>query len=196
MPYGKEVIAIIISYILGCFSTGYYLVRLRTGRDIRRLGSGSTGGRNVGRITGTAGLVLTVFIDIGKGMLAVGAAIYFGLMPWGVMLVLLAVVVGHIWPAQLRFHGGKGIATAYGALLLYDPVIALIVLGLCIGIFVLSRNSTLSGLVAVTVLPLLPLVLGRSAISVMGLLVLAFLILQAHRKNIRRGGELWRHNHL
>ena len=59
------------AYLLGCFATGYYLVRARTGRDIREIESGSTGTSNVGRVLGKSGYLLTVLGDMAKGALAV-----------------------------------------------------------------------------------------------------------------------------
>ena len=63
------------SYVLGCYSTGYYLVRKRTGQDIRELGSGSTGARNAGRALGRSGFLLTMAGDLAKGGLAVWLAL-------------------------------------------------------------------------------------------------------------------------
>jgi acyl phosphate:glycerol-3-phosphate acyltransferase len=106
------------AYALGCFTTGYYLVRWRTGRDIREVGSGSVGARNVGRLLGWRGFLATVLGDFGKGALAVWAARQFTTDDRLVALAMPAVVAGHLWPAQLRFRGGKGMAAALGALLI------------------------------------------------------------------------------
>ncbi len=62
------------AYVLGCFTTGYYLVRVCTGRDIRDEGSGSVGAKNVGRLLGWTGFIVTVFGDVAKGSFAVWAA--------------------------------------------------------------------------------------------------------------------------
>src|ERR1035441_2499722 len=62
------------AYALGCFTTGYYLVRWRTGQDVREVGSGSVGARNVGRLLGRQGFLATMLCDFGKGMLAVWGA--------------------------------------------------------------------------------------------------------------------------
>jgi len=105
------------AYSLGCLTTGYYLVRTRTGQDLRALGSGSVGARNVGRLLGWRGFVLTVLGDFCKGALAVWAARHFTTDDRLVLLAMLAVVAGHVWPAQLHFQGGKGMATTLGALL-------------------------------------------------------------------------------
>ncbi len=104
-----------LAYGLGCLSTGYYLVRWRTGKDIRTLGSRSTGATNVGRTLGTAGFILTVMGDVGKGVLAVGIPLLAGLSATAGAICALAVTLGHIFPAQLRFSGGKGVAVALGA---------------------------------------------------------------------------------
>src|SRR6266511_3032112 len=120
VPYAKETLMLLVGYALGCFTSGYYLVRWRTGDDIRLIGSGSVGATNVGRVLGRPGFLLTVLGDFFKGLFAVWLARYFQLKPTGVMLVMIAVSAGHIWPVQLWFRGGKGVATSLGALMMFD----------------------------------------------------------------------------
>src|SRR3954471_11257483 len=100
----------VIGYALGCFNTGYYLVRWKTGQDIRQIGSGSCGARNVGRIVGRNGFLLTVAGDVLKGILAIAFAEVCIGGELAKLVALIAVVVGHVWPIQLKFHGGKGVA--------------------------------------------------------------------------------------
>lgn len=108
---------LLIAYVLGCLNAGYYWVRYRTSIDIRDLGSGNAGARNVGRVLGSSGFATVFVLDALKGVLAVMLGIYFGSV-WPVPgLNALAVVLGHVFPMQLGFRGGKGIATALGALL-------------------------------------------------------------------------------
>lgn len=185
MLYGKEIIVILAGYTLGCFSTGYYFVRFRTGEDIRNLGSGSVGARNVGRTFGASGFVITLLGDLAKGAIAVGIAFYFGIEPWGVMLVMAAVVMGHIWPVQLGFRGGKGLATALGALLVFDYQLVIVLIMLAGLMLALVRRFTLSGLVVVALTPGVAAVMGRPRTSVFGITALVLLILFAHRTNIR-----------
>jgi glycerol-3-phosphate acyltransferase PlsY len=185
------VLLVIASYALGCFTAAYYLVRLRTGPDIRTLGSGTVGARNAGRTLGRAGFAATFAIDVAKGAMAVGAAQALGVTPWAVMLAAIAVVAGHIWPAQLGFHGGKGLATALGAMLVYDyrTVLAVVILGLLI--YIALRKLTLSLLAAITLTPAAAFGLGWPPVTSIGLLVLAALLVLAHRKNLRAQlGEL------
>jgi glycerol-3-phosphate acyltransferase PlsY len=182
---------VLASYLLGCFTAAYYLVRLRTGQDIRALGSGTVGARNAGRTLGRAGFIATFALDVAKGALAVGAALVLGVAPWAVMLAGIAVVAGHIWPAQLGFHGGKGLATALGAMLVYDYRVVVVVLILGLLIYVILRKVTLSLLAAIALMPAALFGLGWPAISWAGLFVLAALIIFAHRKNLRAQlGEL------
>lgn len=172
------------AYLLGCIATGYYLVRHRLGEDMRELGSGSVGARNVGRILGKTGFLITLICDFGKGGLAVWAARHFTTDERIVAVAMVAVVAGHIWPAQLRFHGGKGMATSLGALLVFDSKLALIYCALFLGAFVLQWRTVLPGLFALICLPLVALFLGQDRIQVVLITVMSGLVLVAHRKNI------------
>ena len=176
---------LLASYLLGCFTAGYYWVRWRTGLDIRERGSGSVGARNVGRLLGAPGFIATLLLDLGKGALVVGMALYFGLRQELVIAAMLAVVVGHNWPMQLRFHGGKGIATSLGALLAYDSFSLVILVGLFLPFLALLRNFTMSGLLAFALSPLIAFLCGVENMEVVATSLLAILVLVSHRKNIR-----------
>ncbi|HET9224436.1 MAG TPA: glycerol-3-phosphate acyltransferase [Roseiflexaceae bacterium] len=178
------VLLVLACYALGCFTAAYYLVHLRTGQDIRTMGSGTVGARNAGRTLGRAGFAVTFAIDVAKGALAVGVAQALGVPPWAVMLAAIAVVAGHIWPAQLGFHGGKGLATALGAMLVYDYRVVVVVVILGLLMYAIFRKVTLSLLAAMALTPVMLFALGWPAITWIGLLVLAALIILAHRKNL------------
>lgn len=185
MPYAKEIILIFGSYALGCFTTGYYLVRLRTGKDVRSVGSGNVGTRNVGRVIGKLGLVITFLGDAGKGAVVVLAASYFGLEAWAVMLAIIAVVAGHIWPVQLNLRGGKGVATSLGALMVFDwQLVAVLIVVAGLG-FALMRRFTPSGLMAVLLAPVASFAAGQPLIVVLGVSSLTAIVLVAHRTDIR-----------
>ena len=184
LPYAKETLVILAGYSLGCFTSGYYLVRWRTGDDIRLLGSGSVGATNVSRVLGKPGFVLTVLCDFFKGLLAVWLAEYFRISPTSAVLTMIAVAGGHVWPAQLWFHGGKGVATSLGAVVMFDHVIAAIFAGMFLVLFALIRNFVLAGLLAFAITPLALFLLDFPLDSVFGLSALALLILIAHRRNI------------
>jgi len=184
LPYGKESLVILAGYVLGCFASGYYLVRWWTGQDVRLSGSGSVGATNVARILGRPGFFLTVLFDFSKGALAVWLADYFRINSVGVVLTMLAVVAGHIWPVQLWFRGGKGVAVGLGALMVYHYVIALTFTGLFLVLFAVLRNFVLAGLAAFAIVPLALFGMDFPLDSVFGLSAMGVLILIAHRRNI------------
>jgi glycerol-3-phosphate acyltransferase PlsY len=172
------------AYMLGCFATGYYLVRQRLGEDIRELGSGSVGARNVGRVLGKTGFLITLLCDFGKGGLAVWIARHFTTDERIVALAMVAVVLGHICPVQLRFHGGKGMATSLGALLVFNPKLTLLYCALFLIGFVLQWRTVLPALFALVCLPLGALLIDLDRIQVVLITVMSGLVLLAHRRNI------------
>jgi acyl phosphate:glycerol-3-phosphate acyltransferase len=174
-----------MAYLLGCFSTGYYITRLRTGQDIRQVGSGSTGGTNVGRLLGKRGFAVTMAGDLLKGAAAIGIARYMALRPWVTALVVLAVVAGHIVPIQLGFRGGKGLATALGAMLVLDYRLALVIVSLTGLAGALSRQFVLSLVVVIAATPALAAIVGHTPLEAASLVPVALLIMAAHRTNIR-----------
>ncbi len=173
-----------MAYAIGCFTTGYYLVRLRTGRDIRVTGSGSTGARNVGRILGKTGFFLTVLGDFGKGVLVVMLARKLAADDFSAAIAVAAVVAGHLWPVQLRFQGGKGVATSMGALLMFDYRIAFTTAGLFAAVFIFARKTLLPAMFAFVCLPWTCWFFTRNDLTTCAMTVLAATILFAHRKNL------------
>ncbi len=185
VPLNQAMAVFLGSYVLGCLATGYYLVRIWFGQDLRELGSGSTGAKNVRRFLGLGGFLLTLMGDIGKGAVAVWVVRYFTLDDRLAALAMLAVVLGHIWPFQLSFRGGKGMATSLGALLLFDFRLTLLSVGVLLALFCFLRRTVLSGLIAFALVPLLAkMIMGRQVWEVIALSLLAGMVLVAHRKNL------------
>ncbi len=179
-----SLLVVLVGYLLGSFNTGYYLVYYRTGFDIRARGSRSTGARNVSRVLGMPGFMLTLLGDAGKGALATWIAIQFGLGSLSVLLAIVAAVVGHIWPGQLGFRGGKGLATALGAGLVFDYLLVVVIAALAILMFAITKHFIVSGLAPFTLSPAVALGMGRDYVSVLGFGFIVLLILIAHRSNI------------
>jgi acyl phosphate:glycerol-3-phosphate acyltransferase len=172
------------AYFLGCFAIGYYLVRTRTGKDVREIGSGSTGARNVGRVLGKPGYVLTAIGDIGKGALAVWAVQEWTRNPRLAALAVVGVVAGHLWPVQLRFRGGKGIATSFGALLMFDYRVALTILVVFLIGFAVMRKTLLPAMFVYAILPLVDWCYNRNDLTAALMTGLAAIILFAHWRNL------------
>lgn len=175
---------ILIGYALGCLTTGYYLVRHQLGLDVRSSGSGVVGATNVGRLLKKEGFVLTLAGDFGKGVMALSLAKWNHCHdPW-LAFVLLAVVAGHIWPVQLGLKGGKGVATTFGGLMVYDPMLTLALTGVFVVIFLISGNRETGGLCSFLCLPVLALLAGKTPLVTAVCLALAMIVLWAHRANL------------
>jgi acyl phosphate:glycerol-3-phosphate acyltransferase len=183
-PMAEATFIALGTYLIGCLATGYYLVRTRLGRDVRELWSGNVGAKNVGRVLGPAGFVITLAGDGVKGTVAVWLVWHFTLDGRMAALAMLGVVMGHIWPLQLGFRGGKGMATSLGALLWFDFRLTMASLALLLCLLCLLRRSVVSGLIAFALIPLMAMMLGREAWEVVALSVLSGMVLIAHRRNL------------
>jgi len=138
-------IALLIAYLLGSIPAAYIITRLRTGKDVRRLGGGNVGARNVFAEVGKgAGIAVGIF-DVGKGAAAVAIAHWLLDAPQPFLLAAgLAVVAGHIWPIYLKFTGGNGLATSLGVLSVLMTRELLIALAITLVFLVATRNPVLS----------------------------------------------------
>jgi glycerol-3-phosphate acyltransferase PlsY len=196
----KNILVCVGAYFLGCVSIGYYLVRWRCGIDVRTIGSGTTGAFNVARIMKMPGFVITLTGDLLKGVLAMALARAFDLEPFTLMLVMIIVIVGHDFPMQLQFHGGNGLATGTGALLIFDPQLALaLAIVFCLSLPVLAILKTVVKLpiqyytpskLTVLLMPIMAIVLGREWWEVLGLGIIVAIILWTIRNNMRRLAKL------
>jgi glycerol-3-phosphate acyltransferase PlsY len=174
----------VFGYAVGCLNAGYYLVRARRGTDLRAVHSGNAGATNAGRVLGRGGFVAVLLLDAAKGVIA--AAIGQSLAGYaGAATGALASIAGHIWPAQLRFRGGKGIATTIGAFVVVEPLTVTIVVAIALSAYGISRRWSESGLATVLAAPLIAWGLGRppEALAVVG--AAAYVVLIAHRQDLR-----------
>jgi acyl phosphate:glycerol-3-phosphate acyltransferase len=174
------------AYGLGCFSTGYYLVCLQRGIDIRQTGSGSTGASNVGRVLGSAGFAMTFVGDFLKGVLAIVVANFTMGSLFGAGLAMVAVVTGHLFPLQLGGRGGKGIATAVGAIAACDFRLTLGLLSVFALLYLLTRQWLFCGMIVIVVAPCAASLMKLPGLFVLALAAVATLLVFAHRDNIRQ----------
>jgi glycerol-3-phosphate acyltransferase PlsY len=116
-------IVIIIGYFLGSIPTAYIVTRLKTGKDIRKLGGGNVGGLNTLKEVGLIPAIIVTLIDISKGA-AVVAITHWALRldrPY-VLLAAIATIIGHNWMVWLKFNGGKGMGASIGVLVIIMPI--------------------------------------------------------------------------
>jgi len=184
----RLVVVVAVSYLLGCAVAGYYLVRALRGGDVRLIGSGNAGARNVQRVHGRGIAAVTLLADAGKAALAVAVARLMLHADWAAPLALVMVIAGHVWPVQLGFRGGKGAASAAGGFLAMDPTAAAIALSVGLVLLLVTRRFTASGLAAVAVAPITLAVLQRGwAVTTLTAVAMA-IVLAAHtpRADARR----------
>ena len=176
---------ILFCYFLGCVSTGYYYVLLFTSADVRNTGSKSTGATNVGRILGKKGFIITLIIDILKGVLIALLCKYFQYDGIHSLLCIIALACGHIWPVQLNFRGGKGIAVVMGFIGVWNFYMFLVI-AVIVGIgYLILRKFTVSGLIGVLSIPFYGLINHYDFKIIFLLLLLTGIIYIAHLENLK-----------
>jgi glycerol-3-phosphate acyltransferase PlsY len=180
----REPLAILISYVIGCFPTGFLFVKIKIKKDIRTLKGGSTGARNVGRVLGTRWSLATFVLDTLKGVLALSISRYLEVVEWALVASILAVVVGHIWPPQLRFKGGKGLSPALGAGLVLDFRVVVGFFLVTVAAFLFTKKVEASVMVGLVFLPSIIYVLNYSVVMIVGMSLLACLVLYMHREHM------------
>jgi glycerol-3-phosphate acyltransferase PlsY len=182
-------LALLGSYVVGSFPTGFLLVKWLKRVDLRAVGSGNIGATNVGRVAGVWASILVFVIDAAKGMVAVfviAPRVLPSPHPAAALACGLAAVVGHNFPLFLKFKGGKGVATTIGVLLSAIPLagmVYLLVWALCLMIW---RYVSVSSLAGAASIPLVQLALHRSSVEILLGFALTILIVLRHRANIER----------
>ena len=197
-----ELILVLVAYLLGSLPTALLLVRLMTGEDVRRSGSGNIGATNALRAAGWKAGVAVTLIDIGKGALAVMLMQRYNPESGWVAAAMLAVVIGHCYPVWLKFRGGKGVAAGFGAFVVVAPLSALAALVVWFLVLAISRWVALASMVASAVFPLaLKLIDRPDMVTLISVSAAAVLIIFRHSSNIRKmltgeevkvGDDSWR----
>jgi acyl phosphate:glycerol-3-phosphate acyltransferase len=177
------ILALLAGYLLGSIPFGLLLTRLSGKGDIREIGSGNIGATNVLR-TGSKGLAAaTLLLDALKGAAAVCLAQQ--LWPEAVNFAAAGALIGHLYPAWLRFKGGKGVATMLGILVPLFWQAALVYVLIWVGLLLILRISSVAGMTAAASAPVTAAILNEQALFPM-LLGFALLVIWKHRENIRR----------
>jgi len=185
-------VKVVLSYLLGSVSGSMVMGALRH-VDIRQSGSGNAGGTNAFRTQGLGFALVVVIIDIGKGALAAGLlpVLSLGLPADAGLQVYLplacgfAAVVGHCYPVWYGFRGGKGAATAVGALVVIEPQVILPMLLTWLIVLTVTGWVGLGTMLAAIMMVPAFILLGVGAPTVaFGILLAAFIVF-THRSNIR-----------
>lgn len=191
----KELLLILIAYLIGSIPTALIVSKRFFGIDIRDYGSGNMGATNTFRVLGSRYGTMVMVFDMMKGVAAVSL---YNFLPYyfhnelertNFMIGLgLAAVAGHILPVFAGFRGGKGVATLFGMLLAVQPVIAISCIGVFLLVLFLTRYVSLSSILAALSLPICVLWIWNEhevMYRIFALLV-AVLVVLTHQKNIGR----------
>ena len=183
-------IAIVMGYLIGSIPTGYLIVKAKTGQDIRKVGSGSTGATNVKRVLGKKWFFIVMLLDAIKGALPVVLSILFlhaysqyGLTP---VAAAVAVLLGHSKSVFLGFTGGKSVASGVGTILALNPLVGLSVAVIWGIITWVSKYVSLGSIIALAVSPFIMWAFKQPAGYIAYCALGAVYIIWLHRENIKR----------
>lgn len=173
-------------YLLGSVATAVLVSRALGAADPRAGGSGNPGATNVLRLAGRKGAALTLAGDVLKGAAPVAAARMLDLPPETAALAGLAAFLGHLYPVFFGFRGGKGAATAFGALTGIEPLLGAALLATWLAVAAVSRYSSLAALAASVLAPAYAHFLSGHRGVVGAAVLMAALLVWRHRTNVRR----------
>lgn len=176
---------VIAAYLLGSVSSAIVVSRALGLQDPRKVGSGNPGATNVLRYNGKKAAIITLVGDILKGVLPVLAARAYGVEPMILGAVMLAAFLGHLFPVFHGFRGGKGVATAFGALIALNAGVGLTLVVIWLLMVLAFRYSSLAGLVAALTAPWLVWRFQGDIFFVYTTLVMIMLVVWRHRSNVR-----------
>lgn len=181
---------VILAYVIGSIPTGYIIVKLFTGQDIRTIGSGSTGATNVKRVMGKKWFFIVMILDAIKGALPVILAKVFatafvniGLLP---VLAAVAVILGHSKSIFLKFTGGKSVASGVGTILALNWHVGLIIAAVWAVITYFSKYVSLGSIIALAISPFLMWYFAMPVAYICYCALGAIYIIYLHRENIGR----------
>lgn len=180
----RLILSVAAGYLLGNISPATIMGRLQ-GVDIRKEGSGNPGTTNTLRVLGAKSAVITLIIDILKGVAAVLIGRYFGGTELAAYAAGTAAFLGHLYPAFYGLKGGKGIATGFGILLILDWRIGLIAMVAAVLGALFSKRMSVGSLAAAVSLPVAYGILHGMPLVFWGLFIGA-MVFWRHRSNIQR----------
>jgi glycerol-3-phosphate acyltransferase PlsY len=183
--------ALLLAFLVGSVPTGYLIARSR-GIDLRKTGSGNTGATNAGRVLGKHAGIVTLVIDLIKGIIGIELGLLFlnnfvvtiGYDPSP--LLGFAAICGHCFSPWLGFKGGKGVATAGGVFLFLASLQALCAILVFALMFRISRIVSLSSIVAAAIIPIMLALSSAPQVLKFASFLSSALIIYRHKDNIAR----------
>ncbi|HYI13720.1 MAG TPA: glycerol-3-phosphate 1-O-acyltransferase PlsY [Thermoanaerobaculia bacterium] len=192
-----------LAYLIGSIPFSFLIVKIVAGKDVREHGSQNVGATNVARTAGKLPGIFALLLDIAKGFAVVALARWLvaqpawpfepGVQPWQsrefwIAFAGLVGVIGHLYPVWLRFHGGKGVATAAGVFLALDPLVTAAAIIVFAIVLLLFRYVSLASIVSAASVPVFFRFLANDAPfwRIVITMVIALLVIVKHHSNISR----------
>jgi len=176
----------VFAYLLGSVSSAIVIARLFGLKDPREVGSGNPGATNILRYGGKKAAILTLLGDVLKGAVPVLIAHALGADSVILALTMLAAFLGHVFPVFHGFKGGKGVATAFGALTAMNGWVGLALVGSWLLMAVTTRYSSLSAITVSVLAPVYVWVFTRNPALILATGIMALFLLWRHRSNIQK----------
>jgi acyl phosphate:glycerol-3-phosphate acyltransferase len=176
----------VFAYLLGSVSSAIIIARLFGLQDPREVGSGNPGATNILRYGGKKAAILTLLGDVLKGAVPVLIAHLLGADSVILASTMLAAFLGHVFPVFHGFKGGKGVATAFGALAAMNGWVGLALVGSWLVMAATTRYSSLSAITVSVLAPVYVWVFTRNPALILATGIMALFLLWRHRSNIQK----------
>ena len=190
MAWAWSVAAVLAAYCIGSLTFAVIVSRAMGLADPRSYGSGNPGATNVLRSGKRSAAILTLALDTLKGYVPVLLALWFseqfGFGGGTVAAVGLAAFLGHLWPVFFRFQGGKGVATAAGVLLAFNPWLGVATLATWVIVALFFRYSSLASLAAAVFAPFYQMLIWEADAYALAITAMSLLLVWRHEGNIRK----------
>ncbi|MDO9592450.1 MAG: glycerol-3-phosphate 1-O-acyltransferase PlsY [Erysipelotrichaceae bacterium] len=179
-----NILLAMMGYAFGCIPCSYLASRAFGKIDIREYGSGNTGATNVFRVLGKKAGSIAFLGDFLKGLIpALIGSVVSG--QDGAAIASVFAVIGHCYPATLKFKGGKGVATSAGMIFGTNPVIGLILVAVQFTILFVTRYMSLASIISAILFPVLVFFSHPTPIYQICAIVMGVLVLYRHRTNLK-----------
>ncbi|MDP2913190.1 MAG: glycerol-3-phosphate 1-O-acyltransferase PlsY [Candidatus Omnitrophota bacterium] len=187
------ILSFIASYLIGSLPTSFVLTKILKGVDIREVGSGNAGATNVLRAAGKIPALITLIVDVMKGVFVVTALAGFFYSFLSELdydfyrsVLGLAAVCGHIWPVFTGFRGGKGVATTLGVGIGIAPALLIPVICIWLIIFFITNYVSLASIAALVFFPAIAAIFNYHVYTVIFSVLICTVVIYKHKENIKR----------
>lgn len=186
MSTALSILYIIIGYLIGSVCSAIIVCRIFSLPDPRTEGSNNPGATNVLRIGGPKCAIIVLVADMLKGFLPVILFKLFGADDTTLGFVCVATVFGHMFPVFFQFKGGKGVATALGAMIGLNWLLGALVVATWLAVAVISRYSSLAAVTALVLAPFYSIIVTHNVDAFVPLAIIAMFVVYKHHANITR----------